>query len=101
MTDRYTTFANSAAGRAIVGRLGLPNPPVLRRYRPGDPLVDGPVVLGGTGRLAGPVRSILDGAGVQVTDSADGGVAALLYDATGLADPAALRGLYDFFHPAA
>ena len=101
MTDRYTTFANSSAGRAIVGRLGLPNPPVLRRHRPGDPLVDGPVVLGGTGRLAEPVRSILAGAGVELPTAASSGVAALVYDATALTDSSALRGLYDFFHPAA
>jgi 3-oxoacyl-[acyl-carrier protein] reductase len=101
MTDRYTTFANSAAGRAIVGRLGLPNPPVLRRHRPGDPLVDGPVVLGGTGRLAEPVRSILESAGVELPSAAATGAGALVYDATGLTDSAALRGLYDFFHPAA
>ena len=39
MVDRYATFANSAAGKALVTRLGLPAPPVLRRYSPGDPLV--------------------------------------------------------------
>jgi 3-oxoacyl-[acyl-carrier protein] reductase len=101
MTDRYTTFANSAAGRAIVGRLGLPNPPVLRRHRPGDPLVDGPVLLGGAGRLADPVRTILAGAGVDLTGAAERAPMALVYDATALTDAASLRGLYDFFHPVA
>jgi 3-oxoacyl-[acyl-carrier protein] reductase len=102
MTDRYTTFANSAAGRAIVGRLGLPNPPVLRRHRPGDPQVHGPVLLGGTGRLAEPARSILDGAGAEMVPgpASPGLTSALVYDATALTDSAALRGLYDFFHPA-
>jgi 3-oxoacyl-[acyl-carrier protein] reductase len=101
MTDRYTTFANSGPGRAIVSRLGLPNPPVLRRHRPGDPLADGPVVLGGAGRLADPVRDMLSAAGVELPASAPTGAAALVFDATGLTDSAALRGLYDFFHPVA
>ena len=103
MTDRYTTFANSGPGRAIVSRLGLPNPPVLRRHRPGDPLVDGPVLLGGAGRLADPVRDMLSAAGVDLPASVGSatGMAALVFDATGLTDSAALRGLYEFFHPVA
>jgi 3-oxoacyl-[acyl-carrier protein] reductase len=109
MTDRYTTFANSTAGRAIVGRLGLPNPPVLRRHRPGDPPVAGPVVLGGAGRLAEPVRAILEAAGTVVVPgpgspgltSEERAPMALVYDATALTDSTELRGLYDFFHPTA
>jgi len=108
MSDRYTSFANSGAGRAIVQRLGLPDPPRLRRYRPGDPLVKAPVAVGGAGRLVAPVSEILRGAGVDVLDSpatsADAGLAGLaglVYDATGLTDSGALRGLYDFFHPLA
>src|SRR5690242_1813902 len=60
MTDRYTTFANTGAGRAIVKRLGLPDPTPLRRYRPGDPDVDGPVLVGGDGRLAPTVAKLVD-----------------------------------------
>jgi len=96
MTDRYTTFANSGPGRAVVKRLGLPNPPRLRRHRPGDPLAAGPVLVGGAGRLVEPVRAML-----PTAEPPQGGVAALVYDATGLTDAAALRGLYDFFHPRA
>ena len=103
MSDRYTSFANSAAGRALVKRLGLPDPPRLRRYRPGDPLVTGPVLLGGEGRLTASVRKILTAAGVEVTGDppAEGGErsTALLYDASALTSAAALRALYDFFHP--
>jgi len=98
MSDRYTTFANSGAGRAVVKRLGLPNPPVLRRHRPGDPLAAGPVVLGGAGRLVELIRDLLSAAGVDLDSDAPG---ALVYDATGLADVPSLRGLYDFFHPRA
>ena len=62
MADRYASFANSELGRTMVRRLGLPDPPRLRRYEPGDPLADGPVLLGAApgGRLACPVRDLLD-----------------------------------------
>jgi 3-oxoacyl-[acyl-carrier protein] reductase len=100
MSDRYRTFATSAAGRAIVMRLGLPDPFRLRKYQPGDPLVAAPVLLGGGDRLRDRIVEALADAGVMVVDGgAD--LAALVYDATGLRDPAALRGLFDFFHGAA
>ncbi len=104
MSDRYSSFANSAPGRAIVKRLGLPEPPPLRRYRPGDPLVTAAVRLGGIGRLVGPARDILRGASVELDDASSPGVvtlSALVFDATDLREPAALRGLYDFLHPLA
>jgi 3-oxoacyl-[acyl-carrier protein] reductase len=104
MTDRYTSFANSGAGRAVVKRLGLPDPVPLRRYRPGDPLVTAPVLVGGDGRLAGPVRDLLAAAGVEtLAEPADSEArfSALVYDATALTSPQGLRGLYDFFHPVA
>ncbi|HWB38373.1 MAG TPA: 3-oxoacyl-ACP reductase, partial [Rugosimonospora sp.] len=108
MSDRYADFAASGPGRAIVRRLGLPNPPRLRRYQPGEPLVPGPVLVGGDGRLAQPVRKLLEGIGVELRDpaaqSADPAAgppanAALVFDATGITDSAGLRALYDFFHP--
>jgi 3-oxoacyl-[acyl-carrier protein] reductase len=96
MADRYSTFAHSPAGRVLVKRLGLPDPPVLRRYHPGDPLVTAPVLIGGSGRLAGPARTGLAAAGVVLTDADV--LAGLVFDATG---PTTLRELYDFFHPRA
>ncbi|GAA2855599.1 3-oxoacyl-ACP reductase [Actinoplanes cyaneus] len=103
MADRYANFANSGLGRAMVKRLGLPDPPRLRRYRPGDPVAPGPVLLGAApgGRLAEPVGKLLASAGVQVTetDAANTRYAALVFDATGIADSTGLRALFDFFHP--
>ncbi|WP_433459867.1 3-oxoacyl-ACP reductase [Micromonospora sp. CA-248212] len=105
MTDRYASFVQSAAGRTLVKRLGLPDPPRLRRHEPGDPLLPGPALLGAAdgGRLAEPVRTILTAAGVELRD---GGTVegqdrfgALGYDATGITDSTQLRQLYDFFHP--
>ncbi|GAA4957383.1 3-oxoacyl-ACP reductase [Actinoplanes utahensis] len=103
MADRYANFANSGLGRTVVKRLGLPDPPRLRRHRPGDPLVSGPVLVGAApgGRLSEPVGKSLEAAGVPVTSQTPEGVrvSALLFDATGIADSGQLRALYDFFHP--
>ena len=105
MRDRYVNFANSGLGRTLVKRLGLPDPPRLRRYRPGDPLVPGPVLLGAApgGRLADPVGKMLVTAGVEIAHAADEGArhGALVFDATGITDSTGLRALYDFFHPSA
>lgn len=106
MTDRYASFVQSGAGRALVKRLGLPDPPRLRRHRPGDPLLPGPALLGAAadGRLAGPVGELLAATGVELrepTAGTDERFGALVYDATGITDSAELRQLYDFFHPAA
>jgi len=100
MGDTYASFANSDLGRAVVRRLGLPDPPRLRRYVPGEPLTPGPVLLGAApgGRLADTVRKLLD-----VTDTATEGTryGAFVFDATGVTGSAGLRALYDFFHPQA
>ncbi|HEX5204568.1 MAG TPA: 3-oxoacyl-ACP reductase [Actinoplanes sp.] len=122
MGDRYANFANSGVGRGVVKRLGLPDPPRLRRHRPGDPLTPGPVLLGGpplpgfsapsggpgagegtAGRLAGPVGKLLEAAGVPVVETAEEGarLGALVFDATGITGSAGLRALYDYFHPVA
>ena len=93
MTDRYTTFANSGAGRAIVKRLGLPDPTPLRRYRPGDPDIDGPVLVGGDGRLAAAVNKMIN--------NGEPPYQGLVFDATGITDSAGLHALYEFFHPVA
>ncbi|MBQ0978555.1 3-oxoacyl-ACP reductase [Micromonospora sp. M61] len=111
MTDRYASFVQSTAGRTLVKRLGLPDPPRLRRHSPGDPLLPGPALLGAAtgGRLAEPVGRILTAAGVEVADPAADTApgdnprryGALLFDATGITDSTELRQLYDFFHPQA
>jgi 3-oxoacyl-[acyl-carrier protein] reductase len=96
MSDRYASFAHTGAGRVLVNRLGLPDPPRLRRHTPGEPLAAGPVLLGGAGRLGAPVAKIL-GAAVD----GEPPYAGLIFDATGLTSSGDLRALYDFFHPVA
>jgi 3-oxoacyl-[acyl-carrier protein] reductase len=93
MSDRYISFANSAAGRTVVKRLGLPDPVRLRRYRPGDPDIDGPVLVGGEGRLVTAIGKLVP------PTAGDPPYPGMVFDATGITDPARLRALYDFFHP--
>lgn len=101
MSDRYQQFASSGLGRVVVGRLGLPNPTTLRRYEPGQPLLTGPALIGGDGRLAEPVAAILTKADTDVRNSPDeqDRYGALVFDATAITSPDQLRELHAFFHP--
>lgn len=45
MTDRYTQAVNSGFTKTLAKKLGLPRPAILRRYRAGDPLAVGPVLV--------------------------------------------------------
>jgi 3-oxoacyl-[acyl-carrier protein] reductase len=47
MTDKYTQFVSRGFGRDVAKRLGLPQPVVLRRHKPGQPLVPGPILVQG------------------------------------------------------
>ncbi|MEO3765624.1 3-oxoacyl-ACP reductase [Streptomyces sp. B5E4] len=104
MADRYRKFTSRGAGAFVAKRLGLPRPAHLERYRPGQPVARGPVVLGGAagGRMHKTLRELLDAAGAVVTEAADGAsvrAGALVFDATGIDTSAGLRALYDFLHP--
>lgn len=106
MTDRYQQFANSGVGKLVVSRLGLPSPVRLRRYRPGQPLLDGPALLGAApdGRLSQTLAAILTSADTDVHKSiAESGegtrYGAAVFDATGITGPEQLRELHEFFHP--
>ena len=105
MSDRYQALTNSPLG-AVTSRIGLPTPPMLVRHSPGDPVVSGPVVLGGAqgGRLEEPLeRALRSLEAAVVTDPATAAdtaePAALVYDASAIDQPARLRSLYEFFHP--
>lgn len=52
MTDKYTQLVNQGIGRNVAKKLGLPRPAMLRRYAPGQPLVNGPVVVQGSSAAA-------------------------------------------------
>lgn len=59
MTDNYTRLVSHGLGRDIAKKLGLPQPVVLRRYTPGQPLVTGPVLVQGAGSGADALASTL------------------------------------------
>ena len=71
MGDAYLDLVNSGAGATIAKRLGLPRPAPLARYRPGDPLVDGPVLVLGAGPDADAVARLLSGDPGGVPDGWD------------------------------
>jgi 3-oxoacyl-[acyl-carrier protein] reductase len=103
MSDRYQALTNSPLG-ALTSRLGLPTPPLLERHRPGAPVVSGPVVLGTAqgGRLEEPAHDVLrslEAAVITEPGAAAPEPAALLFDASGIDEPARLRSLYEFFGP--
>jgi 3-oxoacyl-[acyl-carrier protein] reductase len=122
VADRYQSFTLSGPGKLISKQLGLPQPPRLRRYEPGQALLDGPALLGAAegGRLLQPAAAVLNEAGAEahvpergaaqtaataaglqtsVDGNSDARFAALVFDASGIRDTAGLRELYEFFHP--
>jgi 3-oxoacyl-[acyl-carrier protein] reductase len=52
MTDKYAQLVNQGLGRNVARKLGLPQPAVLRRYKPGQPLITGPIVVQGASAAA-------------------------------------------------
>src|SRR3954453_22215355 len=101
MSHRYQGFTSTPLGKLLVKNLGLPNPTRLERYSAGAPLVDGTVVVGGTGRLVESLPGLLDVLGIASTATTLEGESykGLVFDATGLKDSSELHALRDFFTP--
>ena len=101
MSDRYAGFTQSSVGRLLVKQLGLPNPMPLDRWTEGSSLVDGTVVVGGSGRLSGSLTGVLDGLGISSTTATTEGekYKGLVFDATGITTTADLLQLQQFFTP--
>lgn len=57
--DKYTEFVSRGFGRDLAKRLGLPQPALLRRYTPGAPLIEGPVLVVGQGSASDDVAKVL------------------------------------------
>jgi 3-oxoacyl-[acyl-carrier protein] reductase len=102
-TDLYSQIVHSAPGSFLAKQLGIPQPETLRRYKPGDQPLAGTLLIGGEGRVVEPLRVALaedydvvsDNLGGRWADSFGG----LVFDATGITDPAGLKALYKFFTP--
>ena len=128
MNDSYLNFANSAVGAKLADALGLPKPIVLDRYKEGQPVIKGSVLVGGGNdakllpTLANIFKSIgaqtvahrqlpqwlplANGAGLMsgrwgVDDQPGEKVKALVFDATGMTDSTQSDSLYEFFHDTA
>ena len=100
----YSSFVHSGPGSFIAKQAGLPVPPTLRRYKPSEPPLPGPVLLGGNGRLVEPIREILSTPDYTLIHNATTGRSAdkyggLVFDATGIKKAADLSALYEFFQP--
>ncbi|QYL17310.1 3-oxoacyl-ACP reductase [Mycolicibacterium pallens] len=102
-SDLFSQIVNSAPGSLLAKQLGIPQPETLRRYKAGEPPLAGSLLIGGEGRVVEPLRAALaddydvvaDNLGGRWADSFGG----LVFDATGITEPAGLRGLYEFFTP--
>jgi 3-oxoacyl-[acyl-carrier protein] reductase len=106
MSDRYQQLVNTPIGRIVSRQVGLPSPVKLERYRPTQPVIDGPVLLGAAsagGRLSDAIRSVLADAGAEVLETPPGAeeqtFKALVFDATGITSTRDLREAWAFFHP--
>ncbi|HTM85506.1 MAG TPA: 3-oxoacyl-ACP reductase [Mycobacterium sp.] len=102
-SDLLSQIINSAPGSFLSKQLGVPQAETLRRYRAGEPALAGPLLIGGSGRVAEPLRAALavdyqvvgDNLGGRWADSFGG----LVFDATGITTPAGLTALHEFFTP--
>ncbi|MCE5287842.1 MAG: 3-oxoacyl-ACP reductase [Nocardiaceae bacterium] len=93
----YGSFVHSAIGGFVAKKAGLPVPPELRRYVPGEPPLNGPVLVGGTGRIAKAIPGLLTD--YVFAEGNDEKYGALVFDATGITTIAGTADLYKFFQP--
>lgn len=114
MSDRYLNFANTPAGRRLVGALGLPSPLPLERWVAGrNRPQEGALLIGGDGDLGASVAAFAN----RLTDeyfaarddqyglprwTAEHGpkLKGLVFDASGLSRFEELDALRQFFQPA-
>ena len=128
MSDAYLNFANSTVGARVAAWLGLPKPVPLERFAPGQPVIDGEVLVaaGGEPQLLPTLLQALTAmqartvahasvpgwtamanqAGVMsgpwaVDGQAGGPLKAVVFDATGLRNAAQGEALHACFHAAA
>jgi 3-oxoacyl-[acyl-carrier protein] reductase len=96
-TDRYAAFVGGGFGQGLARRLGLPQPVELRRYEPGQPLLDGPLAL--LGAVPAVLTELVRAGEVTVAAEPDR-LGAVVYDARGATEPRELATLRELLGPA-
>ncbi|MFF4910834.1 3-oxoacyl-ACP reductase [Streptomyces sp. NPDC001260] len=97
MADRYLRFADTAAGRFLTRRLGLPQPAPLLRWSPARPTLAGGLLHLTAGRSDLGLEPVLARTGLP-TGSADA-PAAVVLDASGVRDVDTLAEVHAALHP--
>ncbi|MFE0524355.1 3-oxoacyl-ACP reductase [Streptomyces sp. NPDC058954] len=97
MADRYLRFADTAAGRFLTRRLGLPQPAPLLRWSPARPTLEGGLLHLTAGRSDLGLEPVLARTGLP-TGSADA-PAAVVLDASGVRDVDTLAEVHAALHP--
>ncbi|MFB7213745.1 3-oxoacyl-ACP reductase [Streptomyces sp. NPDC056255] len=100
MADRYLHFTGTAPGRFLTRRLGLPQPAPLRRWSPGTPTLDGPLLhlTAGDSAATEELGALLAATGLEVTGSTER-PAGIVLDATAVDTPGKLAGVHAALHP--
>lgn len=99
MSDFFTQVISSP----LATKVGVPQPTRLRRYEPGAPLVEGPVLVAGGGRFESSVRDRLAEVGLATVGAAgeyEGRLGAIILDLSDAVDPADLYVLREVGAPA-
>ncbi|MFF9508038.1 3-oxoacyl-ACP reductase [Streptomyces sp. NPDC014724] len=100
MADRYLHFTGTAPGRLLTRRLGLPQPAPLRRWSPGTPSLDGPLLhlTAGESAVTEELGVLLTATGLDVTARAER-PAGMVVDATAVDTPRTLADVHAALHP--
>ncbi|MFB6814685.1 3-oxoacyl-ACP reductase [Streptomyces sp. NPDC056347] len=100
MADRYLHFTGTAPGRFLTRRLGLPRPVALRRWSPGAPALDGPLLhlTAGDSGVTERLGSLLAATGLSVRAHAER-PAGIVLDATAVDTPGGLAHVHSALHP--
>lgn len=101
MKDAYMELAQSAFGKSLFGSLNLPSPPALKRDTsayPALPFGDETIELDGVrdARYRLLINGALKEAGARVSSASDPTPLRIVFDASGAADPQALKPMYTF-----
>ncbi|MEV8106128.1 short chain dehydrogenase, partial [Streptomyces sp. NPDC088135] len=106
MADRYLHFTGTAPGRFLTRRLGLPQPAPLRRWSPGTPTLDGPLLhlTAGDSTVTEELSALLAATGLDVTERVERieraeRPAGIVLDATAVVTPGGLAGVHAALHP--